>query len=64
MMPQQARLPQWLGNIHDNNLIEELLAVTRVLPSWKACQVEGTSWAGTAQENIERYVSEIGVETF
>jgi hypothetical protein len=32
------------------------------MPSWKACQVEGTSWTGTAQENIQKYVSSIGVE--
>jgi len=32
------------------------------MPSWKACQMDGTSWAGTAEENIQKYVSSIGVE--
>ena len=43
------------------DVIADILAATRAMPSWKACQMEGTSWTGTAQENIERYVSSIGV---
>ncbi|KAI0251663.1 hypothetical protein BJV78DRAFT_1209733 [Lactifluus subvellereus] len=31
-------------------------------PNANACQMEGTSWAGTAEENIQTYVSSIGVE--
>ena len=43
------------------DVIAEILAATHAMPSWKACQVDGTSWTGTAQENIEKYVSSIGV---
>jgi len=39
----------------DGNLIEKILASTYASPSWKACVVEGMSWAGTADENIEKY---------
>jgi hypothetical protein len=44
------------------DVINEILAVTRAMPSWKACQMDGTSWTGTAEENIQKYVSSIGVE--
>ena len=43
------------------DVIAEILAATRAMPSWKACQVEGTSWTGTAEENIQKYASSIGV---
>lgn len=43
------------------DVIADILAATRAMPSWKACQVEGTSWTGTAEENIQKYVSTIGV---
>ncbi|KAH8994922.1 hypothetical protein EDB92DRAFT_1934172 [Lactarius akahatsu] len=44
------------------NIINEILAATHAMPSWKACVVEGTSWDGTANENIEKYISSIGVD--
>ncbi|KAI0278251.1 hypothetical protein BC826DRAFT_1084967 [Russula brevipes] len=44
------------------DVIDEILAATRAMPSWKACQVEGTSWTGTAEENIQKYVSSIGAQ--
>jgi hypothetical protein len=44
-------------------VIADILAATHAMPSWKACQMENTSWSGTADENIRRYVSSIGVET-
>ncbi|KAF9458123.1 hypothetical protein BDZ94DRAFT_1174250 [Collybia nuda] len=44
-----------------DEVIAEIFAATRASPSWKACQIEGTSWAGTAEENTEKYISEIGV---
>lgn len=44
-------------------VIADILAATHAMPSWKACQIENTSWKGTADENIQRYVSSIGVET-
>jgi hypothetical protein len=43
------------------DVIADILAATRAMPSWKACEVEGTSWTGTAEENIQKYVSSIGV---
>jgi len=42
------------------DVIADILAATHAMPSWKACQVDGTSWTGTAQENIQKYVSTIG----
>jgi len=45
----------------DADVIAGILAATRAMPSWKACQMEGTSWTGTAEENIQKYVSSIGV---
>ncbi|KAI0300968.1 hypothetical protein BC826DRAFT_991663 [Russula brevipes] len=44
------------------DVIAEILAATRAMPSWKACEVEGTSWTGTAEENIQKYVSSIGAQ--
>jgi len=43
-------------------VIADILAATHAMPSWKACQMENTSWSGTADENIQRYVSSIGIE--
>ncbi|KAF8837598.1 hypothetical protein BDN67DRAFT_908992 [Paxillus ammoniavirescens] len=43
-------------------VIADILAATRTMPSWKACQVEGTDWNGTAEENIQKYVSSIGAQ--
>ena len=42
------------------DVVADILAATYAMPSWKACQVDGTSWTGTAQENIQKYVSSIG----
>ncbi|KAI9462245.1 hypothetical protein HD554DRAFT_2196012 [Boletus coccyginus] len=44
-----------------SNTIHEILEATRSMPSWKECQKEGMSWNGTADENVERYISCIGV---
>ncbi|KAL5536861.1 hypothetical protein ACEPAF_684 [Sanghuangporus sanghuang] len=44
------------------DVIAEILAATRASPSWKACKMEGISWDGTAEENIQKYVSSIGVQ--
>ena len=46
----------------NDNLIAEILAVQRTMPTWKACVIEGTSWDGTAEDNIRRYMSTVGVE--
>jgi len=45
----------------NTEVVADILAATFAMPSWKACQVDGTSWTGTAQENIQKYVSSIGV---
>jgi len=44
------------------DVVAEILAATHAMPSWKACVVEGTSWDGTAEENIQKYVSSIGTD--
>lgn len=44
------------------DVIADILAATHAMPSWKACQVEGTSWSGTGEENIQKYVSSIGTQ--
>jgi hypothetical protein len=41
----------------NENVIADILAATHAMPSWKACPVEGTSWTGTAKENIQKYLS-------
>jgi hypothetical protein len=45
----------------NEDVIADILAATHAMPSWKACQVEGMSWSGTAEENIQTYVSSIGI---
>ncbi len=42
------------------NVITEILAATRASLSWKACQMEGTSLTGTAEENRQKYNNNIG----
>ncbi|KAF8513092.1 hypothetical protein BU17DRAFT_53478 [Hysterangium stoloniferum] len=39
----------------DANAIQEILLATYRSPSWKACMQEGTSWEGTAEENVAKY---------
>ncbi|KAJ7481585.1 hypothetical protein FB451DRAFT_1236497 [Mycena latifolia] len=46
----------------DETTIERILAATWKSASWRACQMEGTSWAGTAEENIETYRQLMGGE--
>ena len=45
------------------DLIEELVAFQRTMPSWKACQREVMGWGGTAKENMKKYVGNIGVDS-
>jgi len=46
----------------DNDVIDEILAATRQSASWKACEMEGSlSWSGTAEENIQKYISSVPV---
>ena len=37
-------------------VVVDILAAMHAMPSWKACQIEGTSWTGTAEENILRNI--------
>ncbi|KIY52236.1 hypothetical protein FISHEDRAFT_35438 [Fistulina hepatica ATCC 64428] len=46
----------------NEDVINDILAATRAMPSWKACEMEGTAWTGTAEENIQKHVSSIGTE--
>ncbi|KAI0263010.1 hypothetical protein BC834DRAFT_888649 [Gloeopeniophorella convolvens] len=33
----------------NQDIIADILAATRAMPSWKPCMVEGTSWSGTVR---------------
>ncbi|KAK7045999.1 hypothetical protein VNI00_006994 [Paramarasmius palmivorus] len=59
----QTTLPGHAPLASLNDSIAGILAATRSMPSWKACQMENTSWAGTADENIQKYITSIGVES-
>ncbi len=40
------------------SVVADILAATQASASWKACMEEGTSsWTGTTEENIQKYVS-------
>jgi len=41
----------------NKDVITEILTATRAMSSWKAC--EESRWSGTAEENIEKYISTI-----
>lgn len=45
-----------LSRTLDDVVIGNILAATWARPTWKACQIEGTSWTGTGEENKERYL--------
>ena len=62
-MPAGAGLGSSVGLTLELNsdVIAEILSVTRTMPSWKACQMEGTDWTGTTEDNTQQYIS-IGVE--
>ena len=59
--PQEAPEGQILLDLNRNTFME-ILAATRAMPSWKACVAEGLSWDGTADENIEKYVANVGID--
>jgi len=42
------------------DLVKELLEFQRTMPSWKR---ESMGWEGTAEENIKKYVENVGVES-
>jgi hypothetical protein len=44
------------------DVIADILAATRAMLSWKASEGESTSWTGTAEENIQKYISSIGAQ--
>jgi hypothetical protein len=37
----------------NSDVIAEILSATRTTSSWRACQLEGSSWTGTAEEDTE-----------
>ena len=41
----------------NEKVISDILAATHTMPSWKECEVEGTRWTGTAEQNKEKYLS-------
>ncbi|KAH8823148.1 hypothetical protein DL96DRAFT_1616802 [Flagelloscypha sp. PMI_526] len=41
-------------------MLEEMVRRQRTENTWKACVMEGTSWEGTTQENIDKYSRLIG----
>lgn len=45
------------------DLVAQLMAAQRTLPSWKAAQMESMSWDGTTEENIKKYAENVGVES-
>lgn len=45
------------------SLVEELMAYQHTMPSWKAWQKETMSWEGTTEDNITKYVENIGVDS-
>ena len=45
------------------DLVEELMAYQRTMPSWKAWEKETMGWEGTAEENKKKYVENIGVDS-
>ena len=45
----------------DAETIEKILFATRNSESWKACVREGTSWEGTAEENIAKYKDNVTI---
>ena len=44
------------------SLVEELLTYQHTMPSWKAWQKETMGWEGTTEENLKKYVENIGVD--
>jgi hypothetical protein len=44
----------------DNDVVAEILAATRAMPSWKACELDNMSWDGTAEENTKKYLDKSG----
>ena len=43
----------------NEKVIADILAATYAMPSWKECQIEGTRWTGTAEENRQKYLSSV-----
>jgi len=41
----------------NDKVVADILAATRVMPSWKESEIEGTKWIGTAEENMVKYLS-------
>lgn len=44
------------GLVLNGDVIHEIIQATREMDLWKACQIEGTDWSGTGEENIRKYI--------
>jgi len=44
------------------DVISDILAATRAMPSWRAWEMEGMSWNGMAEENMQKYISQLGIQ--
>ncbi|KAF9069827.1 hypothetical protein BDP27DRAFT_1324666 [Rhodocollybia butyracea] len=45
----------------DPGLLRSMSTQWQQLPSWKAANIEGQSWEGTSEENIQRYKATVGI---
>jgi hypothetical protein len=45
----------------DPGMLESMRQQWQQLPNWKAAQVEGLTWEGTAEENAKKYVDLVGI---
>jgi hypothetical protein len=52
----------FMSGVISNDEIAAILAVTRTMPTWRACEMENLGWDGTTEENIKKYVEYVGVE--
>ena len=49
------------GQVLNAAVIDEILAATHASETWRACVVENAGWEGTAEENIRKYRSVVGL---
>jgi len=52
-----------LGNpFQDPELLDSMRRQWQELPNWKSAMVEGLTWEGTTEENMQKYISHVGVQ--
>jgi len=53
-----------LGNpFQDPGLLDSMRRQWQELPNWKSATIEGLTWEGTAEENAQKYISLVGVNS-